>query len=196
MSDSKPPLSEEQVSALLKQSQAPAAPEASDTLAAVRARIAAGEAAAQAPMDDAAPPPAPVSLAAEREKRGRWKAWSAEVAVVAAAAVAVVIGVTVAGDMKTSGAGTQAAGVSGEADAKLVELKAPVDAATVRELAAAAGLLEMPASDEGAVVVEGDFRQAKRFLVALRVAAAKQGGEVHGFVPDAARLRFLVTPPS
>jgi len=196
MTDPKPPavpdeLSPEQVRSLLRAAPRPEPPNAEDMVSAVRARLAAEEASASAPTADAPAPP--ISLDAERQTRRGWKAWVPELAVVAAAAAAIVVAVTLADDMQPGGqTGTQAAGVSGVSDAVVVELSAGVTAEAVREAAAANGMRELPANADGQVVIEGDFRQAKRFLVALRVAAARTGGEVRGFIPDAAHLRFVV----
>jgi hypothetical protein len=196
MNDDKNPLTEDQVSQLLKKAARPQAP--TDMLAKVRARLveekaqqlAGGD--ASAPLDDV-PHPATIEATSAPAARSFWRAWAVEGAVVAAAAVAVVIGLSVGDTLPVSRSqGAQAAGVAGEADAQDVEVRVSLAAADVRKLAAEHGLQVVGDATGATVVVEAERAVAQRFLVQLRVAASRAGGEVKGFVPDAKKLRLTI----
>lgn len=87
-----------------------------------------------------------------------------------------------------SAAGTAAAGIAGEAPVVASTIVAPgLLPALVDDAAHKAGMTEV---SDG--VYEGGRREAARFVLALKTAAAERGLEISGFVPDAARVRIAV----
>jgi hypothetical protein len=207
MSDAQRPLEPDDVRALLRRLERPRGPD--DMVAKVRARLAAERQAGALPSEASREPasgaevspeaPAPwlsPSLAASPEgppapPRSAWR-FVVEGGVLAAAAAALVVGLWLGDQLPKGGsAAAEAAGISGAAAIPEVELAAAVlDAKTVHQLAEDAGLV--PQEGPSGVAYEGDFRAVQRFLVNLRVEAARRGGEVQGFVPDAARLKLTV----
>lgn len=139
-----------------------------DMVAKVRARLAAEKAASLAP-----PPPA----------RRRFPFLEAGLGLALAAAVVVVVGTT----QRDAGPhATHAAGVAGEAAASQTTIHAPaVPPDVVGRLAIAAGMEPVPGR---ASAFAGDREAAARFVVELRVEAARRGGDVSGFLPEADRV--------
>jgi anti-sigma factor RsiW len=128
-----------------------------------------------------------------RPARRRWGGLEAGIGLAAAAGIAVFI--AVAGPAKdaaktgeASADGTAAAGIAGDEPAVAVTITAAdLAPAIVDEAARKAGMVEV---SDG--VYQGERREAARFLLALKTAAAERGLEISGFVPDAARVRVEV----
>lgn len=208
MSDARRPLGPDDVEALLKRVERPVAPD--DMLAKVRARLAAERVAAAAeepsvdlvpspPTDDVVAPAlfAPVACgpvnALEAAKGRPWLRWGVEGLAVACAVLALVVAVQVGEQLPHAGGpSAEAAGIGGSdsavVDARLVAKG--LDAALVLRLARDAGL-KVTEGPEGAVF-EGGAHDVRRFLVSLRVEAARKGVDVQGFVPEAGKLRLSV----
>jgi anti-sigma factor RsiW len=105
----------------------------------------------------------------------------------AAAGIAVFIGV-VAIPEGSGPHGVKGAELIGEDAAVSTTLVAPgFPRALVMEQAVKAGMTEIEGD-----TYEGDRRAAARFMMALKVDAAKRGVEISGVLPDADRVRVLV----
>ncbi len=185
MSDARRPLGPDDVEALLKRVERPKAPE--DMLAKVRARIA-----EQGAREGEVAPV--ISLAGKRP----WTRFWVEGLTVAAAVAALVVAVQLGEQIPQGGnPAAEAAGIGGEdttvVDARLVARG--LDAALVQQLAESAGLSVSEGAGDSALesaTFEGGAHDVRRFLVSLRVQAARAGVEVNGFVPEAGRLRITV----
>lgn len=207
MSDARRPLGPDDVEALLKRLERPVAPD--DMLAKVRARLAAERVAAAAeepsvpspPTDDVVAPALFAPLASggpapdvdDAAKARPWLRWGVEGLAVACAVVALVVAVQVGEQVPRAGSpAAEAAGIGGNdsavVDARLVAKG--LDAVVVLRLARDAGL-KVTEGPEG-VVFEGGAHDVRRFLVSLRVEAAREGVDVQGFVPEAGQLRLSV----
>lgn len=124
----------------------------------------------------------------------RTRRFAVEGFAVLAAAAALAIGIFVGRELPREGnPAAEAAGIAAQAGPVVdVHLRAPaLEEALIRRLALEAGLLVNEA--DGSVRYEGGAHEVRRFLVQLRVEAARSGGEVRGFVPDAGRLRVTVS---
>jgi anti-sigma factor RsiW len=117
--------------------------------------------------------------------------YAVEAAVGIAAVVALVVGLNVGPNLRAPQPNAiEAAGLGAEvADAASV-LRAPgIAPERVLELARAA---ELELVDETELVFEGEARRVAHFVLQLRLAAAKRGGEVGGLVPDGERVRVTI----
>ena len=123
--------------------------------------------------------------------RPAWRRWGgieAAIGLAAAAGIAVFVGVSGPSKQSTVDAsGTAAAGIAGDAPVVSATIVADLAATVVDEAARKAGMVEVT---EGSY--EGGRREAARFVLALKTAAAEKGLEVSGFVPDATRVRIEV----
>ena len=158
-----------------------------DMVARVRARLeedAARARLATAPASPAAHPSEPEVPPARFWRRG------AEIALGLCAAAAVVVGVTFSAQQPGAD-GPQTAGIAGASDLVVSEFSAPaLSAAEIAQLATEAGLHPEQLGDRQAFV--GEQRAAQRFVVALRTAALRRGGEVSGLLPNAERVAIVV----
>lgn len=190
MTDARRPLGPDDVEALLKRAERPVAPD--DMLAKVRARLAAESAASRAEELPSAPPPLG-GEASDAVTPRPWLKWSVEGLLAAAAVAALVVAVQVGESIPRGGSpAAEAAGIGAE-DTTVVDVRLVargLDEGVVRRLASEAGL----SHEQGAqgVAFEGGAHDVRRFLVSLRVHAARVGVEVNGFVPEAGRLRITV----
>lgn len=197
MTDPRRPLGPDDVEALLRRAPRPEPP--SDMVAKVRARLAAERATLEAPPAVSETPGAPLAMTApvaslEERAPSPGRRWAVEGLVVAAAAAALVVAVGLGrGLPRGANPVAEAAGIAGDSAPVVdVHLRASVlDEDRVRRMAEEAGL--SLGEREGRAVYEGGPTDVRRFLVQLRVEAARAGGEVRGFVPDAGRLRVTVT---
>lgn len=210
MSDAHRPLGPDDVEALLRRLERPKAP--ADMLSKVRARLAATEGTTEGaapdgaaptvvepPVVEAASPSAPIAsgpapvVDLEERRAARWRRFAVEGLALAAAAAALVIAVQVGERVPQGGnPAAEAAGIGAE-DTSVVDVRLHargLDPAVIRRLGAEAGLT-LEAGLEG-VAVSGGANDVRRFLVSLRVEAARAGVEVNGFIPDAGRLRITV----
>ena len=172
----------EQTVSLLRALPTPEGPP--ELVARVRARLADERRAASAPVAPEVPGlfagGAASSAGASRRLGGT--AWVAGLAL--AAGLALVVGVV--GLPGQGAAGTEAAGLGGQAAVTTTVVAEGLPTALVADLAARAGLV---AVDGG---FEGDRKAAARFVVGLKEAAQARGVAVNGMIPDAERVRVAV----
>lgn len=194
MTDAHRPLGPDDVEALLKRAERPTAPD--DMLAKVRARLAAERAPSPELPSSTPELPSPSSTWPEGDDTRAprpWLKWGVEGLLAAAAVAALVVAVQLGESIPRGGSpAAEAAGIGAE-DSTVVDVRLVargLDEGVVRRLASDAGL----SGEEGAegISFEGGAHDVRRFLVSLRVHAARVGVEVSGFVPEAGRLRITV----